>query len=253
MKKIYILFLYLGILMCIVVTFSSCTSAKSVNLLQDIEPIYPSKPFKDYRLQYSDEVYCNILTSNTDFLNEFNGSLSSGSNNAKSYTIYENGTISIPYFGEIYILGLTIEEAEQVIQKKMQQAFPDAQVKVVLRNNAYFIVSEDKRGRYYLDKDNTTIYQALAMSGRPSSSMDLSKVKIVRTDEYGKSYVRVFDLRAESIIESEFYYVKPNDLIYYSTSTASFFNIGSYQALISTLLLPIGTVLSVISIARLNR
>lgn len=239
--------------MFVVSILGSCTSSKSVNLLQDIKPIYPSRPYQDYKLQYNDEIYCSVLTSNTEFLNEFNGVISAGSFNGIAYTIYENGTISIPYFGDIYVLGMTLEQAEQAIQNKMQQVFPDAQVKVGLRNNAYYIVSDGQKGRYGLYKDNTTIYQALAMSGRPSTSMDLSKVKIVRTDEQGKSYVRVFDLRAESIIESEFYYIKPNDLIYYSTSTASFFNIRSYQSLISTLLLPIGTVLSVMSIVNFNK
>lgn len=247
------LFLQLGLVLLIISLLGSCTSSKSVNLLQNIKPDYPARAFSDYKLQYSDEIYCSVLTSNTDFSSEFNGLISTGNYNNVAYTVYENGTISIPYFGDIYVLGMTIEQAEQAIQTQMQQAFPDAQVRVVLKNNAYYIVSNGQKGRYNLYKDNTTIYQALAMSGRPSSSMDLSKVKIVRTDEKGKSYVRTFDLKAESIIESEFYYIKPNDLIYYSTSTASFFSIGSYQSLISTLLLPIGTVLSVISITRLNK
>ncbi len=248
MKRLCKLFgLYIGIGLLVSLLMNSCTSSKSVNLLQDKDPVYTSRPFMDYKLQYNDEIYCSILTSNTEFSNEFNGIISEGGNSSVAYVIYENGNISIPYFGDIHILGRTLEQAEEIIQNRMRQAFPDAQVKVTLRNNSYYVVSDEISGRFDLYKDNTTIYQALASGGRPSSRMDLSKVKIVRTDESGKSYVRVFDLRSESIIESEFYYIKPNDIIYYSTSTSSFFRINSFQSLLSTIALPIsiiGTVLA---------
>jgi len=250
MKKQYrIVSLYIGVGLLVLLLLNSCTSAKTRNLLQDKDPVYTSRPFKDYKLQYNDEIYCTILTSNTDFSNEFNGVLTTtGGRSRTAYTIYETGNISIPYFGEMNIVGRTIQEAEEIIQNRMRQAFPDAQVKVVLANNAYFVVSDETNGRYPLYKDNTTIYQALAVSGRPSDRIDLSKVKIVRTDEYGKSYVKTFDMRSESVIESEFYYIKPNDIIYYSTSTAAFFRINSYQSLISTLLLPISTVIGVFAL-----
>ena len=110
------------------------TSPKATNLLQDKSPIYTSKPFKDYQLQINDEIYCSILTSNKDFSDVFNGVLSSTDLSTKaSYAIFESGNISIPFFGDIQILGLTIPEAEEVIQNKMRQAIPDAQVKIFLK------------------------------------------------------------------------------------------------------------------------
>jgi len=248
MKKYYIIYNFLGIVL-IALFLNSCTSAKTVNLLQDKAPIYASRPYVDYKLQYNDEIYCSVLTANTEFSNEFNYtnivSTSGGGGNA--YTIFANGNISIPFFGEIHIVGRTIAEAEQIIQARMQQAFPDAQVKVALRNSVYYVVSDETTGSQYLYKDNTTIFQALAMNGRPSSRMDLGKVKIIRYDGTGKSIVKQFDLRSESIVESEFYYIRPNDVIYYSTSKNAFFRVNSFQSLLSTLALPIsiiGTILA---------
>lgn len=244
MRKYYIIFSFFGIVL-MVLFLNSCTSASTVNLLQDRAPIYASRPFMDYRLQYNDEIYCTVLTANTEFSDEFNyaniiSTTAGGQGNA--YTIYANGNISVPFFGEIHIVGRTIAEAEQVIQARMQQAFPDAQVKVALRNNVYYVVSDENTGSQYLYKDNTTIFQALAMNGRPSSRMDLGKVKIIRYDGTGKSIVRQFDLRSESIVESEFYYIRPNDVIYYSTSKNAFFRVNSFQSLLSTIGLPISLV-----------
>lgn len=238
---IYLLFIGFTILMN-----TSCTSPKATNLLQDKSPIYTSKPFKDYQLQINDEIYCSILTSNKDFSSVFNGVISTTDLSTKaSYAILENGNISIPFFGDIQILGLTIPESEEVIQNKMRQAIPDAQVKVFLKNNYYYVVSQGQNGRQNIYKDNMTIFQALAINGKPGPDLELGKVKIIRLDETGRSIIKEFDLRSESIIESEFYYIKPNDLIYYSTSKRAFFRINSFTGLVSTILAPIATAFGV--------
>lgn len=227
----------------------SCTSAKSTNLLQQNGPIYAPSPLKDYKLKYNDEIYCNILTSNKDFSDVFNGVLSNtlDNNSDIAYTIYETGNISIPFFGDIDIVDLTIPEAESVIQTKMRQAIPDAQVRLNLVNSYFYVVSEGQNGRFLVYKDNMTIYQALANIGEPNSSIDYGNIKIIRTDKNGKATIKKFDLRSESLIESEFYYLKPNDLLYYSTSKRAFFQISSFSSVISAIVAPISVVAAILA------
>lgn len=250
MRKYYKIINYLGVALLSLWFLGSCTSAKTVNLLQDKEPIYASRPYMDYKLQYNDEIYCTVLTSDTELSSGFNYTnvISTGNSQQRTaYTIFANGNVSIPFFGEIHIVGRTIPEAEQIIQRRMQQAFPDAQVKIALRNNVYYVVSDEKTGAQQLYKDNTTIFQALAMNGRPSNRIDLGKVKIIRYDGTGKSVIKQFDLRSESIIESEFYYIKPNDVIYYSTSKNAFFRVDSFRSLLSTISLPISIIATILA------
>ncbi|MBF0576358.1 polysaccharide biosynthesis/export family protein [Dysgonomonas sp. GY617] len=249
MKKGLKYFCYCLIIGLTTVLHSSCTSPKTTNLLQDKGPLYAAKPFEDYKLQINDEISCSILTSNKDFSDVFNGVVSNeiGGARSSSYPIVETGDISIPFFGEIQVLGLTIPEAEEVIQNKMRQAIPDAQVKVFLKNNYYYVVSKQQNGRQNIYKDNMTIFQALAINGMPGPDLELEKVKIIRLDETGRSIIKEFDLRAESIIESEFYYIKPNDMIYYSTSKRAFFRINSVTGLIATIIAPITAALVILS------
>lgn len=232
------------------IALGSCTTAKQLNYLQDKEPHYAMSPFEDYKLQKNDEVYCSILTKDSEFADEFNqfqGVVTSveagggGLHIGHSYTIYENGYISIPFFGDIKVLGMTIPEAEDAILKKMREAIPDAQVRVSLKNNMFYVVSSDGNRIGSVYKDNMTIYQALAVSGDMSKNItvDLSKVKIVRMGEDGHSMIKTFDLRNTSVIESEFYYIKPNDVLYYSKSPGSFFRITSVWSFVSTILLPL--------------
>lgn len=246
---------YIYILLLGVIVLSSCTTAKQLNYLQDRDPHYPMAPFEDYRLQKNDEIYCTILTKDFEFAAEFNQvqdvltPVEGGMRGGNSYTIYENGYISIPFFGDIKILGLTVPEAEEVILRKMKEAVPDAQVKIALKNTLFYVVSSEGNRVGTVYKDNMTIYQALAISSDISKNitMDLSKVKIVRMGEDGNSMIKTFDLRNTSVIESEFYYVKPNDVIYYSKSPGSFFRITSVWSFVSTVLVPVSFIAYVIA------
>lgn len=243
MKKQYKNIIY-SLLICSISVLSSCVSPKETNLLQQKDPIYATKLFEEYKIQVNDELDCIILTSNSELAQSFNGILTSTSEGAgyrredRYYVVHENGRIHIPYLDEIYVLGMTTNEAEDVILRKMRASFPDAQVRLRLRNNIFYVVSNGQNGTYNVSKDNMTIYQAIALSGNVDANIDLSKVKIVR-HENGKDIVKTFNLKTESVVESEFYYIKPNDVIYYSTSKGSFFKANSFLSFVSTILTPI--------------
>lgn len=121
----------------------------------------------------------------------------------------------------------------------MQESVLDAQVKVTLSSNYFYILASNKQGFYSVYKDNMTIYQALAISQQTTGTMDLSKVSIVRKDAVGNSVVKEFDLRTQDVIQSEYYYIRPNDLIYFPTNKNSFFNIESLGTFASTMMIPL--------------
>lgn len=199
------------------------------------------QPYKEYKLSPGDIITCFITCSDKEFSLTFNNVINSGvsSNTGKILTIYEDGTIIIPFFGTVKISGLTIQESEIAIQKKMQESIADAQVVVSLSNNFFYILSENKRGSYYVYKDNMTIYQALAISGQTTETMDISKVNIIRKDIQGNSVVKTFDLRSQDVIQSEYYYIQPNDVIYFPTNKNAFFNITSLGSFFTTVMTPL--------------
>ena len=132
-----------------------------------------------------------------------------------------------------------MQEAELKVQEMMSESFPDAQVKMTMLNNYFYIYADDRQGSFRVYKENMTIYQALAISGQTTANMDLSNVKIVRKGVEGHDIIKEFDLRSSDIIQSEFYYIKPNDVIYFSTSKKSFFNVTSVQSFISMVMTPL--------------
>jgi len=219
--------------------FSSCISSDEVNYMQPIEKNYALQSFEEYRLVVGDMISCAISSSDQELVSTFNTVLSSNQNALKTYTIYEDSTVVLPFFGVAKVAGLTIQEAEEVIQKVMQESVRDVQVKVSLANNYFYIYARDKRGSYRVYKDNLTIYQALAISQQTTETMDLARVTIMRKNKDGFTDQKTFDLRSQDVIESEFYYIQPNDVIYFPTNKNAFFNINSLSSFTSIITGPL--------------
>jgi polysaccharide export outer membrane protein len=59
-----------------------------------------------------------------------------------------------------------------------------------------------------------SIYQALAQSGTITLYGNRKNVKIIRQTASGGTEVKNFDLRSQDIVNSDYYYIQPNDVIY---------------------------------------
>lgn len=230
---------YLSFSIIGIALFSSCISSEEINYLQDFKMNYPLEPYKQYKLAVGDVITCSISSSDEELTTTFNNVISVDQSSAKTFSIYEDGTVILPYFGTVKIEGLTVQQAEALIQEEMQKSILDAQVKVSLASNFFYVLSSDKKGSYYVYKDNMTIYQALAISEQTTATMDLTKVSIVRKDKDGNSITKTFDLRTQDVIQSEYYYIQPNDLIYFPTNRNSFFSIISLSSFITAVMIPL--------------
>ncbi|GAB6120445.1 polysaccharide biosynthesis/export family protein [Dysgonomonas termitidis] len=229
------------LLLCISISgiFSSCISSEEINYLQAIDKQYPLQEFKEYKLDVGDMISCAISSSDQELVSTFNSVITNNQNVLKTYTIYEDSTVILPFFGTAKVAGHTVQEAEIIIQNLMQQSVKDVQVKVTMANNFFYIYANDKRGSYQVYKDNMTIYQALAISQQTTGLMDLTRVSIVRKGTDGNTQVKTFDLRSQDVIQSEYYYIKPNDVIYFPTNKNSFFDISSMSSFITTMSVPL--------------
>lgn len=218
---------------------ASCISSEEVNYLQNIYQDYPIKPFEEYKLAIEDKISCNVSSSDKELIAVFNTVLSENQSTSKSYTIYSDSTVILPFFGKVKIAGMTVQQAEQAIQRVMQESVVDAQVKVTLASNSFYILSSGQRNYQAAYKDNMTIYQALSVAQQTTGKMDISKVSILRKDANGRTVPKTFDLRSQDLIQSEFYYIKPNDVIYFPTNKNAFFSIESLGSFASAMMIPL--------------
>lgn len=216
------------------IALSSCYPIKRVGLIQerDALPDYEKGVYQQYKLQANDEIVVRVVSSNIETVQLF-----SNSNNANvsyqsySYRIYEDGTVDIPFLAKVPVAGLTLNEAEAVMDTLLKEYVPDAFVKLALTTGTFCVIGDAGRGYFPIYKERMTIYQALALSGGINETADFSKVKILRRVN-GKTEIKEFDIRTKSIIDSEYYYIYPNDVIYLDVSKRRFWGVSSYAAFI---------------------
>ncbi len=245
MKLIYKLIVCLSVLLL----SSSCITNKNKLYLQKEESkMYETESFEQYRLCVNDEIVYFLLTASSETQYLYNiGDISQAGNNQNSFRIYEDGCVVLPTIGKVKIAGLTLREAEKIITDRFSSIVLDAEVKLALTNNYFYVQGDNGKGQFMVYKENLNIFQALAMAGDISSTGDKSKIKLIRRGVDGKDHVETFDLRKESIVESEYYYIKPNDVLYIPTNSNSFFRIDSFTGFVSLILTPVSFLLMTIS------
>ena len=218
------------------VIFSSCITNKSNTYLQEDKslPKYKKTPYTYYQIQKNDELAIRVLSLNDEITAIFTGGGVSAT--APSYRVYEDGTIDIPFISNIYVEGLTVRQAAKVVEEKLHDFVPEAVVKLGLANDCFYVIGEAGRGQFPLYKEKLNIFQALSLSGNLAQNADKKHVKIIRkVSDKDRPIVKEFDLRTASIIDSEYYYIQPNDVIYVSTIKGDFFKISNYSMAIGSI------------------
>ncbi len=239
------------VLLAVMLLFSSCYNYKNIGLLQEHNPklpTYTKTEYEEYRIKANDEIVFRLITSDKTYSNllSFNQQGGgSGIQNMVSYRVYEDGTIDLPFIKSIPVAGLTTHEAARSLEKRFRELIPDASVKLTLANKSFTVLGQAGTGVYYMAKDRMNLFQALSMSGDINPAADFSSIRIIRETEKGLK-VMEFDLRPASIIESEFYYIYPNDIIYVQKSRSSFYKVSNFNSFIGLVSTSISLMLTVL-------
>ena len=230
MKKVYLILLALT-----AVLMSSCYSHKSIGYLQEPTksnklPVYDSVSYEPYRIRVNDEISYLLNTLHQPILNLLGANnMATSSQYANSYRVYSDGTIDIPFLKPIKVLGLTEAEAQDTLRAAFREIIPDADVKLALYNKYFSVIGDANAGRYFIYKEKMNIFQALAMTGDVMNSGDRRHIRIIRPRDGGQEpEILEFDMRTNSIIDSKYYYVYPNDVIYVARTKDSFYKVPTY-------------------------
>lgn len=235
----------------------SCVTSKRVNLLQEpgkngIPHYADTLSYEDYELRIGDRLYVYVYSVDERIDKMFNasgGGVSSsqmrqsmggagGSYDLYTYLVQDDGTIDFPMVGHIPIRGMTTREVKRYLEKELSsfiKGYGDYQmmsVEVNIVRRSFSVISDRGSGTFNIQKEKVTIFEALAMAGDIGDFGDRSKVRIVREKE-GSTFVKEFDVRSKDIINSEFYYIEPNDVIYIQRIKGQSFGVNSVTTTIS--------------------
>ena len=215
---------------------SSCVTARKVNYMQKPDKQIPTYTdtlsYEDYVVRLGDRLYVYIYSLNEEVQRMYNA----GGNNSQmrgqmgmsgglggSYDLYtylvdEEGYIDFPTIGKIPVQGKTTREVKWLLEEelgKLMKEIPGysmVSVEVNIVNRSFSVIGAQS-GRYMINKEKMTIFEALAMCGDLSEFNSRKEIKLVR-EKNGVTTIKTFDVRSEDIVNSEYYYIEPNDIIY---------------------------------------
>lgn len=237
------------ILAIVSLAMMSCVTARKVNYMQEPDRSIPhyadTLSFEDYRLRMGDRLYIYIYSLDENIMHMYNAGGSNshqmrqyaeGGNLGGSYDLYtylidEEGNINFPTLGKIPVRGLTTREVKHKMEEEFSAllqelpGFTTVSVEVNIVNRSFSVIGAQS-GRYPINKEKMTIFEALAMVGDLGEFNSRKEIKLVREVE-GVTTVKTFDARSKDIVNSEFYYIEPNDIIYIRQIPGYSFGINS--------------------------
>jgi len=163
----------------------------------------------------------------------------------KGFTIDKTGKVILPYIGEVFLKGLSVPEARDLITQKFK-AFLDEPVIVVKKLSfKVSIVGEvQKPGLYYIPNEKITLIEGLALAGDVGNFADRTNIKIIRQTATGSIEIPI-DLTNQSSLLGEAKYLFPDDVVYVAPSRKKAFSqisvaSGIFTSIVTSLVL-IGT------------
>ena len=217
--------------LCLVLSYG-CTSYEKIPYLQDIEAINTIQEIPqmyDAKIRPKDLLTITVNTTDPEVAAPFNLTVQSSVSSSHTLTVTQQaalqqylvdneGKIDFPVLGELPIGGHTIQEAEGIIRAKLQPYLKETPIVTVrMVNYKIAVLGEVNRpGTFIVNNEKVNVLEALAMAGDMTIWGLRNNVKLVREDERGKREIILLDLNKADIIDSPYYYLQQNDILYVS-------------------------------------
>ena len=213
------------------VLLASCGSVKNVAYLQNSDYIDLSRSefLYDARIMPKDVLTITVNTVNPEASAPYNlivrstltntsSSVSTGGGSLQTYLVDNNGTIEFPVLGTLHVGGLSKSECEKMIHDKIMPYLNAAENPVVtvrMSNYKISVLGEvNKPGMFNVSNEKINILEALAQAGDLTIYGVRDKVKLIRENANGKKEIVNLNLNDAEIINSPYYYLQQNDIVY---------------------------------------
>ena len=218
------------ILLCMLF-LSSCTSYKKVAYLQDdyvVNELKETRQMYDFKIMPKDLLTITVNTADpeVEVADFFNLTVQSPYNTARStslsqsptlqqYLVSNEGTIDFPVLGSLHVSGLTKGEAEDLIREKLGVYLQNPIVTVRMSNYKISVLGEVARpGIFTVNYEKINVFEALSLAGDLTIWGMRDNVKLIREDAFGNSEVINLNLNKTDIVNSPYYYLQQNDVLY---------------------------------------
>lgn len=208
-------------------TFVSCVSKKDMVYLYNSgggSPAESGKAAYEPVLQNDDVLSITVSAENPEVaapynlrtvsVSNVNGAVASQATSLDNYIIDKNGEIEFPQLGKIKLAGLTRNEAVEKIKTILSEYITNPTVHMRIVNFKISILGEvSNPGVHAVSSERITLLEALSLSNDLTIFGKRKNIMIIRESEGTKSVAKV-DITDANFLNSEYYYLKQNDVIY---------------------------------------
>ena len=229
------------LLFTILILSNSCVKSKDViyfstEKIDGIENL--AKDF-DIRFQKNDILDINISSLNENanklFQTEAMSSssivtYSSGIPIKGGYLVDNNGEVTLPYIGRVFVDGRYRNEVINEITTKLIDYLKDPIVSISIANFKITIIGEVKSsGTFNIPNEKMNILQAIGIANDLTLAGNRKKVILIREENNLRKQIEI-DLTKTNLFSSEYFYVKQNDIIYVPPSKNKLTNTNTQVA-----------------------
>lgn len=224
-------FFILAGIVCSILLYS-CSSYQKIPYLQDIEVVNDDKevlPMYDAHIRAKDLLTITVNTTDPEAAAPFNLTVQSVQTSNQTqlvtqqaalqqYLVDNEGNIDFPVLGKLHVGGLTKNEAENLIREKLQPYLRETPIVTVRMVNYKISVLGEvaKPGTFTISNEKVNVLEALAMAGDMTIWGLRDNVKLVREEEDGHRTIVILNLNRADMVDSPYYYLQQNDILYVS-------------------------------------
>lgn len=232
---------------------SSCMSKKKIVYFQG------SQDFKNTSLNYEpiiqrdDILFINVSSMVAEAVIPFNldskdGTLSASGGfveQKQTYLVDYNGNIDFPVIGSLSVAGYSINELKILLKNKLTPYVKDPVLNIRIMNFKVTVLGEVvKPGIVTSTSQRLTLLDALASSGDLTPYGKRDNILLIRDFQGLKTYNRI-DITKADFVNSPFYYLDQNDMIYVEPRKAKI-DSTTFGTNISTIISIVGFLLTTI-------
>lgn len=208
----------------LIVLASSCVPQRKMVYVQSVDEKakyeYVVENQKNIRIEPFDQLYISIGSIDQQGYNFFSqekqnfNSLSEQSLLVLGYTVNDSGCVNLPVIGKIKLQGQTMDEAEVTLKEATKNVLNQPIVSVRFVNNSITVLGEVlKPGNHLFTSQQLTIFRALGLAGDITEYGNRKKVVLIR-EKNRVIHKYHLDLTDDKIFKSDYYYLRPNDVLY---------------------------------------
>lgn len=218
------------------VLLAGCNSYKNVPYFKDADPdvktLSKTDRLYDARIMPKDLLSITVSSTEAEAAAPFNQTVPTiftAENRSsysqpliQSYLVDNQGDIDFPVLGRIHLGGMTKTEAEKYIGDLLKGYFKESPIVTVrMINYKISVLGEVSRpSTFTIANEKVNIFEALALAGDMTVYGRRDNVKLLREDSTGRKEVVSLDLNKSDIIDSPYFYLQQNDVLYVEPNKA---------------------------------